>query len=111
MSGFRWVCPLLHAYIALIGCVPPKNGQRGLIMLERATRDEYGDLRAEAYKITGDGLIVSFWEKTDVMGRMTCTVAEWDKWGLHDKKVETFTNWEKGLFTYLSWAFGVTITN
>jgi len=80
-------------------------------MIEMAKRDEYGDLVAEAYKVSGNGLIVSLYEKSVQWGRCTVTVVEWDKWGLHDKKVENHTDWTIGYKTYLSWAFGVTITN
>jgi hypothetical protein len=80
-------------------------------VIERVKWGENGVLVAEAYKISGNGLIVSFWEKPVQWGRMECTVTEWDKFDLYDKREQTFTNWEEGFRTYLDWAFGVKITN
>ncbi len=80
-------------------------------MIEKVKWGEYGSLVAECYKIAGNGLIVSMYEKPVQWGRMECTVVQWDKFDLWDKKVETFTDWEKGFRTYLDWAFGVRITN
>jgi hypothetical protein len=75
-------------------------------MIELDKPGQKGIIRAEAYKVSGDGLMVTLREISDESGHMLFLVSQWDIKGQYGPTVLTTAKPDYAYQIFMIWAFG-----